>query len=163
MRLINKVVNNTKQLNEAVDKPTVLDFDTAQKIINKCVSESKSDGLFMNIAVVDATGRLKAFARMDGAWIGSIEIAQSKAFTALAFSGDEDKQGPLPTDKLGDLSQPKKDLFGIQNTNPNDGIVIFGGGVPLYINKKLVGAVGISGSSVDNDMKIAAFATSIIS
>jgi len=161
MKLIQKVSNKT--LTEArQDKPNELDFDLAMKIINRCVSESKTLDCYMNIAVVDCTGRLKAFARMDGAWLGSIEIAQSKAFTAIAFSGDEDKQGPLPTDKLADMSQPKKDLFGIQNTNSNDGVVIFGGGVPLYINGKLVGAVGVSGSSVENDIKVAQAGASIV-
>jgi uncharacterized protein GlcG (DUF336 family) len=161
MRLIQKVSNNP--LTEArTQKPSELDYELAMKIVHRCVSEAKTLDCYMNIAVVDCTGRLKTFARMDGAWLGSIEIAQSKAFTAIAFSGDQDKQGPLPTDKLADLSQPKKDLFGIQNTNTNDGIVIFGGGVPLYINGKLVGAVGVSGSSVENDIKVAQAGASVL-
>ena len=75
-----------------------------------------------NIAVVDAGGNLLAFARMDGAWLGSIDIAIHTAFTALAFD--------MSTEMLAGMAEPGKPLFGIQNTN-HDRIVIFAGGLPV--------------------------------
>ena len=79
----------------------------------------------MNIAVVDVGGNLVAFERMDNAWLGSINISQSKAFTAVAFN--------MTTEDLGKESQAGKSLFGIHTTN-NGKIVIFGGGIPLSRN-----------------------------
>lgn len=129
--------------------------DYAQQVIQKCLAAARADDLLMNIAVVDLSGRLKAFIRDDGAWIGSIDIAQAKAFTALGFSGDTDKQGPLSTDDLNKEAFGDGSLLGITDTNRQDGVVAFGGGVPLYEGQQLVGAVGVSGSTVENDMKVA--------
>jgi uncharacterized protein GlcG (DUF336 family) len=98
-----------------------------------------------NIAVVDAGGNLLAFARMDGAWLGSIDIAIHKAFTARAFD--------MTTADLADMATPGKPLFGIQNTN-HDRIVVFGGGARVKIGQTVVGAIGSSGGTVDQDMAI---------
>ena len=100
----------------------------------------------MNIAVMDAGGNLKAFARMDDAFIGSIDIAQKKAKTARYFN--------MSTRDLGKASQPGGELYGIEVTN--DGLVIFPGGV-LLVDKNgvIVGSVGVSGGSVDEDESVA--------
>ncbi len=98
-----------------------------------------------NIAVVDAGGNLLAFVRMDGAWLGSIDIAIHKAFTARAFD--------MPTDKLAKMAQPGKPLFGIQDTN-HDRIVVFGGGAPVKRGETVIGAVGASGGTVDQDVEV---------
>lgn len=131
-----------------------MNLSTAIKVLNAATKKATALKCKMNVAVVDEGGRLVVFARQDGAWIGSIEIAQSKAFTAVAFSSPG-KDNALPTDKLGEMAQPGEPLFGIQNTNRNDGIVIFGGGIPLYEGDKLIGAIGVSGSTVENDIAVA--------
>lgn len=151
MSILKRVVLLTE--NEQVPTSVILTTDDCNKIIKQSVDKSNELNVLMNIAVVDCTGELMAFMRMDGAWLGSVPIAQNKAYTAHAFSGDKDKQGPLTTEKLGELAQPGESLYGIQDTNTK--IVVFGGGVPLYKGNVLVGALGISGSSVPNDIKVA--------
>lgn len=101
----------------------------------------------MNIAVVDAGGNLVAHVRMDGAWIGSIDIAIKKAWTSRAFD--------IQTRALGTLSQPDGDFFGIHASN--DGrVMIFAGGVPLERDGHVVGAVGVSGGAGKQDQAVAA-------
>ena len=100
----------------------------------------------MDIAVVDAGGNLKAFARMDGAWLGSIDIATTKARTARYFD--------LPTEELGELSQPGGPLYGIEVSN--GGLITFPGGLPLKADDgTVIGAIGVSGSTVENDRAVA--------
>src|SRR5580765_6561206 len=100
----------------------------------------------MDIAVVDAGGNLKAFARMDGAWLGSIDISIRKARTARWFD--------MNTGEIGKLSQPGGPLFGIEHSN--GGLITFPGGVPLKDRGgDVVGAIGVSGSTVENDHAVA--------
>jgi uncharacterized protein GlcG (DUF336 family) len=99
-----------------------------------------------NIAVVDIGGALISHARMDGAWLGSIDISIKKAFTARAFD--------MSTDDLSKASQSGQSLFGINTTN-HEKIIIFGGGIPVKLDGVVVGAVGASGGSVVNDIKVA--------
>ena len=104
----------------------------------------------MDIAVVDAGGNLKAFARMDGAWLGSIDISIRKARTARWFD--------MNTGEIGKLSQPGGPLYGIEHSN--DGLITFPGGVPLKNSKgEVVGAIGVSGSTVENDHAVAVAGT----
>ena len=100
----------------------------------------------MNIAVVDEGNNLKAFIRMDGAWLGSIDIAQGKAFSARAFD--------MPTKDLGAAAQSGESLFGIQASNQGK-IIIFAGGIPLQRGSRIVGAIGVSGGSVKQDQEVA--------
>ena len=156
------ILKQVSRLTETYDRASTSDFlthDDCTSIISQAMAESSKLDVLMNIAIVDHTGNLAMFYKMPGAWEGSVGIAQSKAYTAFAFSGDKDKQGALSTEELGKLSQPGQPLFGIQNTNSDKGIVIFGGGIPVYKNSKLVGAVGISGSTVPNDVKVCTAAT----
>ena len=95
-----------------------------------------------NIAVVDAGGNLVSHIRMDGAWIGSVDIAINKAFTARAFD--------LPTADLADNSQPGGQFYGIQESNKGR-VMIFAGGIPLKRDGEVVGAVGVSGGDGDQD------------
>ena len=99
-----------------------------------------------NIAVVDAGGNLVSHIRMDGAWIGSVDIAINKAFTARAFD--------LPTADLAADSQPGGQFYGIEQTNEGR-VVIFAGGVPLKRDDQVVGAVGVSGGDGEQDTKVA--------
>ena len=102
-------------------------------------------GLKMNIAVVDAGTNLKAFARMNGAWIGSIDIAQKKARTARYFD--------MPTGTLGTLTQPGGSLYNIEHSN--NGLITFPGGLPLLDGDTVIGAIGVSGSAVEDDHAVA--------
>lgn len=152
------VLKTVIRLTESTDTTSsILTYDECTAICEKAMEEASKLNTLMNIAIVDKSGNLLFFYKMPGAWEGSVDIAISKGYTAVAFSGDKDKQGPLPTDELGKLSQPGKPLFGIQNTNTDKGIVIFGGGTPLYKGNTLVGGLGISGSTVDNDVKVCSF------
>ena len=118
----------------------------AEKIIAAAVKEAERTKTQMCIAVVDSGADLKAFFRMDGAWVGSIDIAIKKAKTAVFFG--------MPTGAIGKLSQPGGPLFGIEHSN--DGLITFPGGLPIVDDEGvLVGAVGVSGSSVENDHIVA--------
>ena len=125
----------------------------AQKIIAAAEKKSKELDVKMDIAVVDAGANLTAFARMDGAWLGSVDIAIKKAKTARYFD--------MNTGEIGKLSQPGESLFNIEHSN--NGLITFPGGVPLKNqNGEIVGAVGISGSTVDNDHAVANYAAESI-
>ncbi len=107
----------------------------------------------MDIAVVDAGANLKAFARMDGAWLGSIDIAQRKARTARLFD--------MNTGAIGQLSQPGGPLYGIEHSN--GGLISFPGGIPvLNSSGTVIGAIGVSGSTVENDHAVAEAGTAAI-
>ena len=100
----------------------------------------------MDIAVVDAGANLKAFLRMDGAWLGSIDISMKKARTARYFD--------MPTGAIGQLSQPGGPLYCIEHSN--DGLITFPGGVLLKdAAGEIIGAIGVSGSTVENDHEVA--------
>ncbi|SEM18659.1 Uncharacterized conserved protein GlcG, DUF336 family [Bosea lupini] len=118
--------------------------------------EAKAVGLGIpyNIAVVDAGGALIAFTRQDGALAGSIDLAIGKAKTARMF----DKT----TDYLAELAQPGAPLFGIERSNGGN-VVIFGGGLPVKVDDQIVGAVGTSAGSVDQDIAVAEAAAAAIS
>jgi uncharacterized protein GlcG (DUF336 family) len=100
----------------------------------------------MCIAVVDSGANLKAFLRMDDAWVGSIDIAIKKAKTAVFFM--------MPTGEIGKLSQPGKPLYAIEHSN--EGLITFPGGLPIVDEEGvLIGAIGVSGSAVENDNAVA--------
>jgi uncharacterized protein GlcG (DUF336 family) len=124
----------------------MLTMDKAQSIIEAAVEKAKKLGQPMNIAIVDAGTNLMAFARMDGAWLGSIDIAINKAFTAKAFDSS--------TLELGGNSQPGQQFFGINASN-HGRVMIFAGGVPIKVNGQIVGAVGVSGGSGEQDQAVA--------
>lgn len=121
-------------------------IEQAQKIVVAAQAKAAEIGTKMNIAVVDAGANLKAFARMDGAWLGSIDISVKKAKTARFFD--------MPTGAIGELSQPGGSLFNIEVSN--GGLISFPGGIPL-VNEKgiIIGAIGVSGSTVENDHTVA--------
>ena len=116
-------------------------LDQANAVVAAALEKAKQQGTKMNCAVVDAGGNLKAFGRMEGAWLGSIDIAIRKARTARYFD--------MPTGELGKLSQPGGALWQIEASN--GGLITFPGGVPLKLGDTVVGAVGVSGSTVDDD------------
>ena len=117
----------------------------ARQIIAAGEAKAEQIGVPYNLAVVDAGGNLIAHVRMDGAWLGSIDIAIHKAFTARAFD--------MSTEDLSAMAQSGKPLFGIDSTN-HDRIVIFGGGVPIKSGETVIGAVGASGGTVAQDIEV---------
>lgn len=118
----------------------------ARRVIAAAEKKAEQIGQPMNIAVADAGGNLVSHARMDGAWLGSIDISIKKAYTARAFN--------IATKDLAAHSQSGGQFFGIHASN--DGrIMIFAGGVPLTRNGQVVGAVGVSGGSGDQDHAVA--------
>ncbi|MEP6495042.1 MAG: heme-binding protein [bacterium] len=118
----------------------------ARRIIAAAEAEAAKQKQPMNIAVVDAGGNLVAHVRMDGAWMGSVNISIDKAWTSRAFDID--------TKTLATLSQPGGDFFGIHASN-HGRVMIFAGGVPLKRDGKVVGAVGVSGGSGKQDHAVA--------
>jgi uncharacterized protein GlcG (DUF336 family) len=125
---------------------TDITIEQAQAVVEAGRAASASRGLAMNIAVVDAGGNLKAFARMDGAWLGSIDISINKAYTSRAFD--------IATKDLAGHSQSGGQFFGIHVSNSGR-IMIFAGGIPLKRDGKVVGAIGVSGGSGDQDHAVA--------
>ena len=117
----------------------------AQALVDAAQQKAAEIDTLMNIAVVDAGGNLKAFARMDGAWLGSIDISMRKARTARYFD--------MNTGDIGALSQPGGPLYNIEVSNT--GLITFPGGIPLKLNGQIVGGIGVSGSSVENDHTVA--------
>ena len=121
---------------------SVIRLNTAKKLIELVETEAARIGVKAVIAVSDAAARPIAVHCMDGAYIGSFDVAINKTYTAVAFQ--------MPTSRLATLAAPGGELYGIQNTNEGK-IVIFGGGEPLYIGDTLVGALGVSGGTAEQD------------
>ena len=118
----------------------------AERVLTEALVRAEQIDTLMNVAVVDAGGNLKAFSRMDGAWLGSIDIALKKARTARLFD--------MNTGELGALSQPGGPLFNIEVSN--HGLITFPGGVPLRDETgQIIGGIGVSGSTVDDDQAVA--------
>jgi len=128
-----------------------LSLDDARRIIAAGELKASEIGTPYNIAVADAGGGLVAHVRMDGAWLGSVDIAINKAWTARAFD--------TSTDDLARLTQPGQQGFGLNTTNDSR-VVIFGGGIPIKVDGVVVGAVGASGGSVEQDVAVARAAVS---
>lgn len=121
--------------------------EQVQAIIKAAAEKAKGLSTKMDIAVVDVGANLKGFLRMDGAWLGSIDISIRKARTARYFD--------MNTGEIGKLSQPGGPLYNIEHSN--GGLITFPGGIPLKTSDgTVIGAIGVSGSTVDNDHAVAA-------
>ncbi|RWL48431.1 MAG: heme-binding protein [Mesorhizobium sp.] len=132
---------------------TTLTLSDAKRMLAAGEAEAASFGIAYNIAVVDQGGALVAFARQDGALIGSIDLAIGKALTARLF----DKT----TASLSQLAQPGAPLFGIEQSNGGR-VVIFGGGVPVRVAGEIIGAVGASAGTVEQEISVAQAAVAAI-
>jgi len=118
----------------------------AKMLLSAAEAKANTDGTLMNIAVVDAGANLVGFSRMDGAFLGSIDIAIKKARTARLFN--------MPTADLGAIAQPHKELYGIEVSN--GGLITFGGGYPIIDSEgRIIGGIGVSGGSVKQDEAVA--------
>lgn len=118
----------------------------AEKMIEKAKQKATELDVKMNVAIVDGGANLVAFVRMDGAWLGSLDIAIKKAKTARFFD--------MNTGEVGKLSQPGQPLYNIEHSNR--GLITFPGGIPIKNDAgEIIGAIGVSGSMVDNDHAVA--------
>jgi uncharacterized protein GlcG (DUF336 family) len=131
----------------------VISLSEARRVMAAAEDKAREIGQPMNIAVVDAGGNLVGHVRMDGAWIGSIDISINKAFTARAFD--------ISTAQLGENSQPGQQFFGIHASN-HGRVMIFAGGVPLRRNGSIIGAIGVSGGSGSQDDAVATAGASVL-
>src|SRR6201996_5378365 len=121
-------------------------IEQAEKISDAAKAKAKEIGVPMNIAIVDEGANLKSFHRMDNAWLGSIDISIKKAKTARYFD--------MPTGEIGKLSQPGGPLYQIEVSN--QGLITFPGGMPIKAaDGTVIGAIGSSGSTVENDAAVA--------
>merc|ERR1719270_1767972 len=119
--------------------------ETALRLIKAAEQKSKELNVKMNIAVVDTGANLVGFLRMDDAWLGSVDIAIKKAKTATFFQ--------MNTEIIGSLSQPGGALYNIEHSN--SGLITFPGGLPLTLGGIIIGGIGVSGSTVENDKEVA--------
>ncbi len=121
-------------------------LEDARRVIAAAEKKAEEIGQPMNIAVADVGGNLVAHVRMDGAWFGSVDISIKKAWTSRAFD--------ITTKDLADNSQSGDQFFGIHASN-NGKVMIFAGGIPLKQGGKVVGAIGVSGGSGEQDHQVA--------
>ncbi|WP_373058846.1 heme-binding protein [Zunongwangia sp. H14] len=123
-------------------------LEQAQAAIEAAKKKATAINVMMNIAIVDSGANLKAFVRMDGAWLGSVDIAVKKAKTARFFD--------MNTGEIGKISQPGKSLFNIEHSN--GGLITFPGGIPIKNTEgEIIGAIGVSGGTVEQDHEVATF------
>ena len=125
----------------------------AQALIEKVEQKSAEIGINVVIAVADEAGRIRAVHSMDDAYVASYDVAVNKAFTSAGFK--------MSTEVLGQLAQPGQPLYGIQHTNEGK-IVVFGGGEPLEIEGKIIGALGVSGGSAEQDILLASYGKEVL-
>ena len=121
-------------------------LEEARRVLAAAEAKADEIGQPMNIAVVDAGGNLKTHVRMDGAFVGSIDISLGKAFTSIAFETD--------TKSFAEMAQVGQPLYGIEATNKGR-LVIFAGGIPLKRDGQVVGAIGVSTGTVEQDQEVA--------
>ncbi|QQK77240.1 heme-binding protein [Salicibibacter cibarius] len=125
---------------------STLNLNAAKTLIEAAERESQNIGVSMVISIMDEGGNLIATHRMDDAWLASVDIAQNKAWTSVALK--------MPTSNLAEATVPNAELYGLNTTNQGK-IVVFGGGIPLVKDGKVLGAVGVSGSTVAHDVQVA--------
>lgn len=129
-------------------------MEQAHQVIEAAIKKSQEIGVAMDITIVDAGANLKAFIRMDNAWLGSVDISIKKAKTSRFFD--------MPTGEIGKLSQPGGSLFNIEHSN--GGLISFPGGLPIKnANGEIIGAIGVSGSTVEDDHAVAEAGANAIS
>ena len=124
---------------------SAITLSAASRVIDAATAKAREIGQPMNVAVVDDGGHLVAFVRMDGAIKASIDISIRKARTSILMNA--------PTSALMPLVQPGAELYGLEQTS--GGMVIFGGGIPLTVDGVVIGAIGVSAGSVEQDVSVA--------
>ncbi|KAF2036057.1 DUF336-domain-containing protein [Setomelanomma holmii] len=138
-------INGTNGIGSTPSQRYVINSTQAQTIIAAAVKNATALNIPQNIAVVNPSGLMVAFLAMDNAYPGSIDISQKKARTAVLFNG-------IPSGGLYAGAQPGASVYGIEETN--GGLVVFGGGFPIYVDGRLIGGVGVSGGTVEQDISV---------
>lgn len=133
--------------------PGDMNLKLATALIERVEKKAESENLAVVVAVADKAGRPVAIHCMDGAYMGSFDVALNKSFTSAAFR--------MSTEQLGQLSQPGQSLYGIQLTNDGK-IVVFGGGEPLMSGGQMIGALGVSGGTARQDTDLAAYGKEVL-
>ncbi len=157
-RTIQSVLGEQNQIPNSAGKPAdyeekSMTLRLATALMERVEAEAARRGMAVVTAVSDAAGRPVAVHCMDGAYMGSYDVALNKTYTSIAFK--------MSTAELGRLAKPGESLYGIQFTNDGK-IVIFGGGEPLYKEGRIIGALGVSGGSAQEDTDLAAYGSSIL-
>ena len=137
----------------AMERGRSVSLAQAKRLLEELEEEALRQGLKLVMAVADASGRPIAVHVMDGAFIASYDIAVNKAFTAVSLK--------MPTKELEELCKPGGSLYGLQNTNDGK-IVIFGGGIPLKVDGRIIGGLGISGGTGEEDHSLAEYGLSVL-
>jgi uncharacterized protein GlcG (DUF336 family) len=137
-----------------LENDVVITLSDARRVIAAAEAKAREIVQPMNIAVVDSGGNLVSHVRMDGAWIGSIDISINKAFTARAFD--------IETAQLAKNSQPGQQFFGIHASN-NGRVMIFAGGIPLRRGGTIIGGIGVSGGDGNQDQTVASAGAEVFS
>ncbi len=147
------VENKVRDIIRRMKASSTMNLELAKALMEKVEEEAARMGVKAVVAVSDASGRPIAIHCMDGAYIGSFDVALNKTYTSVAFQ--------MSTAELAKLAAPGGSLYGIQHTNEGK-IVIFGGGEPLYVDDVLVGAIGVSGGTAEQDTKLGAYGKNIL-
>ena len=146
----NEMLNyqNRESFNIEDNKSIELNLQTAKKLAEFAEEKAKEIKVPMVISVVDDGGNVILIHRMENSLLASIDLSLNKAYTSVSLK--------MPTDKLKHLCEPGEELYGIQHTNNR--FVIFGGGIPFVYKDKVVGAIGVSGGSVEEDICVCEYA-----
>lgn len=148
-----KVTNMVKKALSTTEKSLPpFNLENLQKMAARAVEHATEIGVPMVFSAVDKGGNLVLLHRMEGSLLVSLDVSPAKAYTACALK--------MPTDKVGELSQPGQMLYALENANPGK-IILFGGGFPYVYNGEVVGGIGVSGGTVEQDMEIAQYAMSL--
>lgn len=142
---LEKIVKNL--VDDAIVKE-IMSLELAVRLIGAVEAKAKEMGMRVVIAVSDASGRPVAVHCMDGAYHGSFDVALNKTYTSTAFQ--------MSTEKLSRLCQPGQELYGLQFSNEGK-VMILGGGEPLMVGETMIGALGVSGGSAEQDTQLAAY------
>ena len=140
--------NTVRDIIRRMKASSTMNLKLALALIERVEAKAEEMGVKAVVAVSDASGRPVAGHCMDGASIGSFDVALNKTYTSVAFQ--------MSTAKLAELAAPGGSLYGIQFTNEGK-IVIFGGGEPLYLDDVMVGAIGVSGGTAEQDTYLGAY------
>lgn len=148
-----KIETAVREVLRKMRASSLMNLKLATTLIDRVEKEAERLGIKAVIAVSDASGRPVAVHCMDGAYIGSYDVALNKTYTSVAFQ--------MSTAELAKLAAPGGSLYGIQNTNEGK-IVIFGGGEPLLVDGIMIGAIGVSGGTAEQDTQLGVYGKNIV-
>ncbi|MDD2979025.1 MAG: cob(I)yrinic acid a,c-diamide adenosyltransferase [Hespellia sp.] len=144
-----KVEEQVRKLMTGMEKKAAFTLENIERMADRAKEKAAEVGISVVFAAVDEGGNLMLLHRMEGSFLGSIDVATNKAYTANAFK--------MSTDVLGKMAQPNEPLYGIESSNQGR-IILFGGGIPYEYEGRVVGAIGVSGGTVEEDTLIAKYA-----